>query len=83
MNAIDWFMGKDTIKAALNYRKEINGDIVKIYSDISDKLILIIDRKQKTFSFEVDLLTKRKVSWYGYFMKNYYKRTQGENKYGW
>lgn len=74
MTAINWFMGKDTIKVALNYRKEINGDIVKIYSDISDKLILIIDRKRKTFSFEVDLVTKRKASWYRYFEKNNYKK---------
>lgn len=80
MTAINWFMGKDTIKVALNYRKEINGDIVKIYSDISDKLILIIDRKRKTFSSEVDLVTKRKASWYRYFEKNNYKNIKGERK---
>lgn len=80
MTAINWFMGKDTIKVALNYRKEVNGDIVKIYSDISDKLMLIIDRKRKTFSFEVDLEKRRKRSWYQYFEKNNYKKIKGENQ---
>lgn len=74
MNAIEWFMGRDTIKVALNYRKEINGNIVKIYNDMSDKLIFIIDREQKTFSLEIDLATKRKRNWHQYFKKNNYKK---------
>lgn len=80
MNAIEWFMGRDTIKVVLNYRKEINGNIVKIYNDMSDELILIIDREQKTFSLEIDLATKRKRNWHQYFKKNNYKKIKGENQ---
>ena len=78
MNAIDWLMTKDTIKIAPNYRKEVNGNELRIYDDISDRLIFIIDREQKTFSLEMDLAKRRKRNWYQYFEKNNYKRIKGE-----
>lgn len=81
MDALDWFMSKDTIRVALYYRKEINGNELRIYDDMSDELILIIDREQKTYSLEVDLSEIRKRNWYQYFEKNNYKNIKGERKY--
>jgi len=78
MSALDWFMNKDTIRVALNYRKVINGNELRIYDDMSDELILIIDRKQKTYSLAVDLSEVRKRNWYQYFEKNNYKNIKGK-----
>ncbi len=80
MTALDWFMSKDTIRFVFNYRKVINGNELRIYDDVSDELILIIDREQKTYSLEVDLSEIRKRNWYQYFEKNNYKNIKGERK---
>lgn len=80
MNAIDWLMTKDTIKIAPNYRKEVNGNELRIYDDISYRLIFIIDREQETFSLEMDLAKKRRKNWFEYFEKNDYKMIKGVRK---
>lgn len=80
MNSIDWFMSKDSLKIIQNYRKEMNGNEVRIYDDISNELIFIIDKEQKTFSFEVDLAKRRRRIWYQYFEKNNYKNIKGKRK---